>query len=204
MKLPAAPVRIMVVAGTLVLGLVGVVVREGQARADGQEVRLAMAGYDPRSLLSGHYVQFQLRHDLPTSAPCPSQLEGGSQRKGKWVALRRDGARHVPVGSADTREAALGLAPTVVRGVLVCASGLEARLPTSEGPPREVQSLMLDIGIDRIHLDQDEAEAMERQLRRFEPDSAVEADAIVSIGRDGKARLVGVEVGGKRTDLDWF
>lgn len=203
MRLPSRPVRILAVAGVLALGLVGLVVREGRARADGQEVRLAMTGYDPRSLLSGHYVQFQLRQDLPPGARCPGQSEAGATVKDGWVALRADGGRHVPAGAARTREAAERIAPVAVRGVLSCTPGLAPR-PGDDARPDDVQSLMLDVGIDRIHLDQAQAEAMERQLRRFDPDAVVEADAVVSVGRDGKARLVGVVVAGKRTDLDWW
>lgn len=203
MKLPSAPVRILAVAFVLALGLFGLVVREGRARAEGLEVRLSMAGYDPRSLLSGHFVLFQLRHDLPPAAPCPSQSDAGARVEDSWVALRPDGARHVPVGAAKSRQAAQRLGPIVVRGVLTCSPGLAPQLPGGGQPP-EVQSVMLDVGIHRIHLDQTQAEAMERQLRRFGADQPVEADAIVSVGRDGKARLVGVVVGGKRTDLDWF
>ncbi|MEW5688356.1 MAG: GDYXXLXY domain-containing protein [Pseudomonadota bacterium] len=204
MKPPSAPVRILAVAGVLALGLVGLVVREGRARAEGQEVRLAMTGYDPRSLLSGHFVQFQLRQDLPPAAPCPGQSEAGASVEDGWVALRADGARHVAAGAASTREAALRLAPVAVRGVLTCTPGLAPQRPGDDDRPLEVQTLLLDLGIDRIHLDQAQAEVMERQLRRFDPDAVVEADALVSVGRDGKARLVGVVVGGKRTDLDWW
>lgn len=204
MRPPSAPVRILAVAGVLALGLVGLVVREGRARAEGQEVRLAMTGYDPRSLLSGHFVQFQLRQDLPPGTPCPPQSEAGAGVKEGWVALRADGARHVPAGAARTRDAALRLAPVAVRGVLTCMPGLAPQRLGDEARPAEAQTLLLDVGLDRIHLDQAQAEAMERQLRRFDPDAVIEADAVVSVGRDGKARLVGVVVGGRRTDLDWW
>lgn len=204
MTLPAASVRILAVAGVLALGLVGLVVREGLARAEGQEVRLAMAGYDPRSLLSGHYVQFQLRHDLAPTVRCPTQSDAGVRVEDGWVALKFDGTRHVATGAAKTRAAAQRLGSTVVRGVLTCEPGLAPPRPGDDRAPAEVQTLLLDVGVDRIHLDQAQAEAMERQLRRFAADAPVEADALVSIGRDGKARLVGVVVGGQRTDLGWF
>ncbi|PZQ64265.1 MAG: hypothetical protein DI570_05915 [Phenylobacterium zucineum] len=204
MRAPSAPVRILAVAGVLALGLVGLVIREGQARAEGREVRLAMTGYDPRSLLSGHYVQFQLRQDLPPATRCPPQSDAGATVKDGWVALRPNGARHIAAGAAKTREAALRLAPVAVRGVLTCVPGLAPQRPGEDDRPVDVQTLLLDVGVDRIHLDQTQAEAMERQLRRFDPDATIEADALVSVGRDGKARLVGVVVDGKRTDLDWW
>lgn len=205
MRLPSVPVRILAAAGALALGLVGLVVREGVARAEGQEVLLEMEGYDPRALLTGHYVQFQLRHDLPAGARCPRDTGAGGSARDGWVALKRDGVRHVPSGAARTHPEALRLGEVAVRGTLACSSGFAP--PAAGRPdqsPQEVMSLTLDLGIDRIHLDQADAEAMERDLRRFAPDAAAEADAVVSIGRDGKARLKGVVVAGKRTDLDWF
>ena len=204
MKTPAAPVRIVAAAVVLAAGLVTLVVREGVARAQGQEVRLAMQGYDPRALLTGHYVQFQLRQDLPAGTRCPTVSSAGASVRDGWVALRQDGVRHIPAGAAPSRGQALRLGDVAVRGVLTCESGPVRRIPGIGVASRENNALRLDVGIDRIHLDQAEAEAMERQLRRFGPDEAVEADAIVSVGRDGKARLTGVIVGGRRTDLDWF
>ena len=202
MKRPGAPVRIVAAAVVLAAGLVTLVVREGVARAQGQEARLAMQGYDPRALLTGHYVQFQLRHDLPPGARCPPGASADSRAREAWVALRREGPRYAPAGAAPTQAEALRLGPLAVRGVLRCESS--PSLPWLGARAAEPKSLRLDVGIDRIHLDQAEAEAMERQLRRFGPEAPVEADAIVSVGRDGKARLTGVVVGGRRTDLNWF
>lgn len=204
MRRPGVPIRIVAAATMLAVGLVGLVLREGRARAQGQEVRLAMQGYDPRALLTGHYVRFQLRHDLPAGAPCPPQSAAGVTVRDGWVALRAEGQRHVPAGAAASRAVARQLGDVVVRGILTCQDGLAPQLPGVGDRPAEVKSLLLDVGIDRIHLDQAEAEGLERQLRRFGPDAPVEADAIVSVGRDGKARLKGVVVGGRRTDLDWL
>lgn len=204
MRIPGAPVRIVIAAGLLAAGLVGLVVREGVARAAGQEVRLAMQGYDPRALLTGHYVRFQLRHDLPGGTRCPPVSPAGASVRDGWVSLRREGVRHVPAGAAVSRAEALRLGDVAVRGVLTCESGPVLRLPAIGVESQENNTLRLDVGIDRIHLDQAEAEAMERQLSRFTPDAPVEADAIVSVGQDGKARLKGVVVAGRRTDLDWF
>jgi hypothetical protein len=56
----------------------------------------------------------------------------------------------------------------------------------------------LDIGIDRFYLNQREAEAVDRALL-----TGRRADAIVSVGTDGRARLIGIDVDGRRYDLDW-
>jgi hypothetical protein len=62
----------------------------------------------------------------------------------------------------------------------------------------------LDIGITRFHAGQAEAEAMERAMRARTPGEPARDFAILSVGRDGRARLKGVEVNGRRIELDWF
>ena len=63
--------------------------------------------------------------------------------------------------------------------------------------------MSLGIGADRIHLEPDEAEALEKVLQgRDGPPSP--SWAVVSVGPDGKARLMGLIVGDRRVDLDWF
>lgn len=184
------PIRILGAGLLLVAALVALVSYEAQARARGQEVRLAMEAFDPRSLLTGHYAALQLTDRLPDGAACP---DGGPSG---WLALRADGAVHRLAGAAATRQDALKLAPVAVRGTASCL-GAPAR---EEGG--EPQRVSLDIGVDRLHADQAEAEALEAALRAG-PDRP-EAVALVSVGRDGRARLKGVIVGGRRTDLDWF
>ncbi|MFC3079828.1 GDYXXLXY domain-containing protein [Phenylobacterium terrae] len=182
------PIRIVGAGLLLVAALVALVVYEGQARARGQEVRLAMEAFDPRSLLTGHYAALQLVHTLPPGMSCP---DGAAQG---WLALRPDGAVHRLAGVAASREAALKLGPVAVRGEASCLG--------RGGDAAEPQRVALDIGIDRLHADQQEAQALEAALRAG-PDRP-QALAVVSVGRDGRARLKGVVVGGRRTDLDWF
>lgn len=183
----SSPIRILGAALLLVGALVALVVYEGQARARGQEVRLAMEAFDPRSLLTGHYAALQLVHTLPPGAACPDGAPQG------WLALRPDGDVHRLAGVAASREAALKLGPVAVRGEASCLG---------RGGATEPQRVTLDIGIDRLHADQQEAQALEAALRAG-PDRP-QALALVSVGRDGRARLKGVVVGGRRTDLDWF
>lgn len=205
MKSPSIPVRIVAAALVLTLALVSLVAREGLARARGQEVLLAIAGADPRSILSGHYLQFRLADEIPKAQACAHVLKdpdatGRSARARQvWVALRREGATHRAVAVANTREAALKLGDVALRGEARCLVIGFVTGPLAKGEP-EV-SLMLDIGIDRFHADQAEAQRLERDLRGASADTAF---AVVSIGRDGKARLKGLVIGARRTDLDWF
>lgn len=199
MKPPSIPVRIAAAVAMLALGLVGLVVREGMARAGGQEVRLAITGYDPRSLLTGHYVQFRLVDTLPAGQACLRVGKRMAPQPGGWFAVARDGTAHRIVGSATSRAAALRRGEVAVRGEAECYG-----VVWSPGPGREVMSptfVSLDIGVDRIHLDQQEAQTLEKALRSGEVPASW---AVVSVGRDGRARLKGLIVGDRRADLTWF
>lgn len=193
MRLPGAPVRILAAAGVLALGLVGLVVREGMARAGGQEVVLPITGYDPRELLTGHYVQFQFRSEYAGGTPCPPGSGGFVRRDDAWVALRRQGDHHVATGAALSREAALKLGEVAVRGDIDCL----------KRPAPETTWVVLNLGVDRLHADQTQAEAIQKVLL-VNRDRPANGYAVVSVGADGKARLKGVTAGGLRVDLDWF
>lgn len=196
MKLPSAPVRILAAAVLLTLALVAVVVREGLARAGGDEVRLAITGYDPRSLLSGHYVLFQLADRLPTEQVCPDPEQIGPTET--WFGVAPAGETHRIVAGAAQPEATLLRGTLLVRGSVVC-SGI--RTVPQGGAGAEPDLSLLDIGVDRIHLDQAQAEALEKRLRDRDD---VAAHAVFSIDGAGKARLKGLIVEGQRYDLDWW
>ena len=184
---------LIVGAAVLLAGaLVWLILSEHRARAEGTEVRLALGGVDPRSLLSGHYVRLAFADTTPAGVACPRRIWSGKAADRKWVALRVSEGRARVAGEAPTREAALRLAPLVVRGNINCWGGT---------PERETVSL--DIGLDRFHASQKEARAIEAALRASSA-SEPTAFALVSIGKDGRARLKGLEVEGRRVMLDWF
>jgi hypothetical protein len=193
MKAPGAPLRILAAAAVLALGLVGLVVREGMARAGGQEVVLPITGYDPRELLTGHYVQFQFRSEYPGGTACPPGSGGFSRRKDAWVALRRQGDHYVATGAALSRAGALRMGEVAVRGDIDC---LARAAP-------ETTWVMLNLGVDRLHADQAQAQAIQGVLMTTR-DGPATGYAVVSVGADGKARLKGVAAGGRRVSLDWF
>ena len=211
----ALALRIGAVAVLLVLALIALLVRENAARASGQEVRLAMEGFDPRSLLSGHYAALQMVQRLPDSTECPPDLEAHYSGDDSWVALTAgpDGAHRVTGGGASRTEA-LKHGPLVVRGEANCRQDIlppgappaDASAEPAPNPAAETRQTVvtLDIGIDRFYADQAQAEALEDSLRDQGRAGAPPAFAIVSIGRDGRGRLKGVEVGGTRADLNWF
>jgi len=179
---PAA--RILAVAGVCAASLVWLVINENAAREGGLEVQLRMEGVDPRSLLSGHYVALTLSERLPLGAECPATGDW------RWIALRRNGEAYSLAGGALSRDNAQQVGPLPVRGSFVCMS---------PGDPAMQGWVTLQIGVDRFHVNQREATRIERALR--EATEEAPAYAIVSIGRDGHARLKAIVVDGERLEL---
>lgn len=192
----ALPIRIVAAGAALVAGLIGLVLVENAARAAGREVLLPMEAVDPRDLLTGHYVALNLMQQLELGQPCPDRTS--TFREGGWLGLKAVGPAHRFVRAAPTRAAALAPgADVAVRGGVYCS-----RMAFGDGTANAVT---LDLGVQRFHADQDEALAIETALSRRRPgDGQPAAYAVVSVGQDGRARLKGVVVGGKRTDLSWW
>ncbi|NBU27888.1 MAG: hypothetical protein EBS42_06650 [Caulobacteraceae bacterium] len=172
----------------LAAALILLVLREYQARQAGTEVALRVQQVDPRSLLSGHYVQLNFIDAAPAGFDCDGIGLKPDQTR-SWIALRWNGDHHVLAGWAKTSAAAAKLGTPVLRGDVLC-------LGSTEAPQVEMK-----IGIDRFHAAQKEAEALEALMRR-PGDHAVLA--LVSVGQDGRARLAGLKVDGRETRLDWF
>lgn len=193
MKVAAAP-RIMIVAAVCVLALIGLVVGEGLARRSGVEVLLPMQAVDPRSLLSGHYVQVDLSQRLDPGEQCPPAIEGD------WVALRPQGDVHVLAGGALSRELAQQVGPLPVKGAFECF----APSPASADAPATPGWVRLHLGVERFHINQRDALRIERVLREQQVGGDSRAFAIVSVGRDGRARLKGLRIDGERLELDWL
>ena len=191
------PIRILAAGLLLVALLVALVIYESRARAAGQEVVLAMEAIDPRNLLTGHYVALRLTQALAPGQACPDRTQRYGE--GGWLALREEGGQHRFIAAGPTREAARGAGGEVlVRGGVYCT-----RVALGEAG-ESAPAVTLDIGVDRFHAGQDEAQAMENILRDRRNASDIPAFAVVSVGGDGRARLKGVILDGKRTDLDWW
>ncbi|MGH6950659.1 MAG: GDYXXLXY domain-containing protein [Vitreimonas sp.] len=192
MKLNAVP-RILLVAAICAVALIGLVLGEGAARRGGQEILLPMEAVDPRSLLSGHYVQLGLSQRLTAPATCPAAGDY------EWVALREEGGRFIAVGGAASREEAqlLGLP---VKGTFTCSPPT----PTTTESEAFPGWLTLHLGVERFHINQADALRIERVLRAQNADEATRAFAIVSVGRDGRARLKGLMIDGERLELSWL
>jgi hypothetical protein len=62
----------------------------------------------------------------------------------------------------------------------------------------------LDLGVDRFHINQSDATRIEQVLRAQRPDEATRAFAVLSVGRDGRARLKALVIDGERFELSWL
>jgi hypothetical protein len=193
MKIEAPP-RILAVAAICAASLIGLVISEGYAREGGQEIVLPMAAVDPRSLLQGHYVQLNFTDRLEPTEVCP---ESGDW---EWVALRREGDIYVAAGGALSREEAQRIGSLPVKGTFTCSPPT----PASEGVEAMPGWLTLDLGVDRFHINQTDAMRIERVLREQRADQETRAFAILSVGRDGRARLRALMIDGERFELSWL
>lgn len=196
----AAPHRILAVTGLCAAALIGLVISEGFAREGGQEITLPMEAVDPRALLSGHYVQLNFTDRLEPNEVCPANGDW------EWVALRPENNLYVVAGGALSREQAERLGPLPVKGAFSCSPPTPAQpgvdgLPGLDGMPG---SLTLDLGVDRFHINQADAMRIEEVLRDQRADQETRAFAILSVGRDGRARMRALLIDGERFDLSWL
>jgi hypothetical protein len=194
MKINAAP-RILIVAALCAVGLIGLVINEGAARAGGQEVLLPMETVDPRALLSGHYVIVNLRERVEPGEVCPEQHADWD-----WVALSPHGRWYRVVGAAPSREEGQQVGSVLVKGAFAC----NPPSPPEGATPGQPGVISLDLGIERFHISQAEAERIDRVVQTQTPGAEARVFAIVSVGRDGHARLRGLLVDDQRLDLTWL
>lgn len=167
-------------------GLVKAVAGHIQAVEKGAEMTLAAEGYDPRTLLSGHYAQ--MRYDINGFDP-PSATGGEAPLP---VAATR-GWRPVFVQLTQTED---GWTVTqVARRLPEGAEGLWVRAQA-----RGRGFLALRYGIERIYAQQKEAEALEALLRSQDDEVSV----VVSFGDDRRLRLKGLIINGQRRDFAWW
>jgi uncharacterized membrane-anchored protein len=191
------PQRLIAVGALCAASLIGLVIVEGRARAGGTEVILPMRPVDPRAILSGHYVQLSFDQVVPADGACPPQDVGYGENA--WIALRREGDRHVVTAVLKDRAAAEQKGEIVLRGAAMC----------SEPTPRAGNvdgvdgNLTLRLAVERFHTDQDEALAIERAVRDRTGGEA-RVFAVLSVDKAGTPRTKGVIVDGERVELSWF
>jgi hypothetical protein len=204
-KLGGAPMslwragRIAGVGLCAALGLVGLVAWEARARAEGEEVRLAVEAFDPRNLLTGHYAALEFVDRLPEGATCPRPARPTAAVVSGSFSVARAGGTSRRRPSPLARRRSGSEAGAIVRGQVVCQS--PGAGPVSRGLPGVVRT---DLGVERFYADQKRAQAIEAALRKgagAPSEEAPAALAVLSIGRDGRARLKGLIVDGRKIDL---
>ena len=188
--------RILATALLLTIALIGLILRENRLRDTGREAILSIDAVDPRDLLTGHYVALRISEARPDLAVCPKGLPTAATPGLMRLAPGPDGRHHLVTGPKVRGE-------LKVTGFADCQdTALSERVPAVPGssalaaPP----IVTLDIGVDRYHADQDEAEAIDKVLRNRNPGSAA---IVISVGPDHRARLKGLILNGKRTDITW-
>ena len=154
-----------------------------------------MQAVDPRSLLSGHYVQISLSQTLQPTDHCPDEQSGWD-----WIALKPIGGGVFGVaGGAHSREQTEQIGPVSVKGSFTCTPPS----PPSKNDEGSTGRIRLEIEVDRFYINQAEAERID-QIVRENRDGETRAFAIVSVGSDGQSRLKGLQVEGHRLELTWL
>lgn len=189
------PQRLLAAGAICLAALVALVVIEARARSAGTEVILPMQPVDPRALLSGHYVQMAFGEALPPGENCPPTDLGYEQG---WIALRREGDRHVVMAAARSRDDAARQGEITLRGALHC----NPPVPGADGAEPSPGNLTLQLAVERFHADQEEALAIERAMTDRSSESA-RVYAILSVDDAGTPRTKGLIVDGRRIMLTW-
>lgn len=76
--------------------------------------------------------------------------------------------------------------------------------PSDGDDPGFPGAVRLDIGVERFHIDQAQAQRIERIVRDQASGAEARVSAIVSIGSDGRAWLKGLLIDGARLELNWL
>jgi uncharacterized membrane-anchored protein len=194
--MPAAPIRIVIVVAVSILGLIGLVVREGMARDAGTEVAMTMQPVDPQTLLSGHYVTVALGEVLGADQSCPpGTVQNVTTGPTRWVALAPRSGHYSVAGVAATQAEARKIAPLTVKGDASCFA-----LPPSIAP-----QITADLGVTRFHVSEAQAARIGDLVRTPPPAGQTPPVlAVISVGQDGVARMKGLVVNGQRLMLTWF
>jgi len=161
---------------------------------------MPMQPVDPQAMLSGHYVVIGLSDPLAPGQACPPGAQTDWQptfdpasRRPYWVALTPGGGHGRVVGVAATQAAAARFSPITARGDAHC-------VPNVQDAQGSVETWL---GVDRFYLGQAEAERIAAGMSPT-ADHPVLTSAILSIGRDGRARMKGLQVDKQRIVPGWL
>lgn len=77
--------RILLSLALPILVLTGLALDKHWNRSQGTEIRLAIEGFDPRDLLSGHFLTYKILYDNPV---CPRNPKLDAQERETFLCLR--------------------------------------------------------------------------------------------------------------------
>jgi uncharacterized membrane-anchored protein len=188
------PLRLVLAGLVLSAALIAAVLIHVRAVAGGTEIVVAAHGFDPRSLLRGNYTE--LRFAISRAAKIsPPTKSPSRQWQPRWVTI-------VPDETTDWRVNAITIerpSNTPVGGKIVRA---DARFfSASEDGFADAD---LRYGIERVYAQQKEAEAISVVLAHARPEDETKVQVVASLGTDGRLRLKGLIVEGKRQDFGWW
>ena len=194
--------RNILLASAFLLAALGTrIVWEGYQRFAGHEVTMSVVGIDRFELERSRTSPLVFEDLFPPDTVCPISV-GNRDRAlifgGHWLSIvpiqvpRASGSVHT-----DSRW----------QGLRAWASGMDAKSTgrlavLGTASCRHLANgiaIQTQIGIDRLHATEAEASAIRAALRRVY--GPPKAQAVLSIGLDGRARLMGVIVNGQRIDL---
>lgn len=182
------PLRLLAAGLLLSAGLAAAAVMHISAVASGSEVIIPAQAFDPRALLTGHYAQ--LRYAISQAG---AEAVAGVAPKPGWQPV------WVAIVPAENDWKAVSV--TAQKPAAAPAGG---HLVRAEARVHKDSPADLRYGIERIYAQQGEAEAIERAVRAVGESEDSRLKVVAALGRDGRLRVKGLVMGGKRTDLGWW
>ncbi len=173
------------------------------ALASGAEIIVSARGYDPRDILLGHYVRLTPSADTTldetASETVRAEFDLGERRWATstgWTVLENQNGSWNVVRVLKQR-------PDMANSENSVALFGEIRFQRrgSAGGP-VTYKITPPIDIDRYYANAREAKAIEDMLRDRTSDTPVRL--ILSVSKDGKAMLKGLEVDGQRQVMNWW
>ena len=188
--------RNILLASAFLLAALGTrIVWEGYQRFAGHQVTLPVVGLDRFELERSRTSPIIFEDRLGKGMDCPAPVRSRERVfifGGNWLSL------------TTAQDDGLGRRGQVAR---VWGSGRDAKASSEIAVMGTVScqtvadgmTVQYQLGIDRLHATEAEASAIRAALRRVY--GPPKAQAVLSIGLDGRARLMGVIVNGQRIDL---
>jgi uncharacterized membrane-anchored protein len=213
------PWHVLVAGAVLTIALLANVFGHTNQLSVGRKLVFEASGYDPRALLTGHYVELRLPINEASVPRDAVQLPLPTYEADAWVILRQTGengawqiTRVQAERPADTGGGQTGDA-LWVQAKASAYEDQQWQIDSVTGdsvqmPPGASVSVTLRFGIERYFTEQTNAEALEDILRNQNgPEAEANPNriqAIVVIGADRRARLQGLIVDGQTRAFSWF